>query len=100
MEEAKKVLENENATQEEIDSIVNKLKESAQKLVVRENKINLENKIKEAKEIKNNDYQSGRWNNFLWAIEYAEGIYNNIDSTDTEVNSALFTLDYMKGELK
>ena len=100
VEEAKKVLENENATQEEIDSIVNRLKESAEKLVVRENKVELENKIKEAKEIKNNNYQSARWENFLWAIDYAEGIYKNIDSTDTEVSSAIFTLEYMKGELK
>ena len=42
----------------------------------------------------------GRWNNFLWAIEYAEGIYNNVNATDAEVTSGIFTLEYMQGELK
>ena len=100
VEEAKKVLANENATQEEIDKIVAKINESSKKLVVRENKIELEKKIKEAKEIKNDNYQKIRWDNFLWGIDYAEGIYKNIDATDANISSALFTLEYMKGELK
>lgn len=100
VEEAKKVLANEKATQEEIDKMVDKINESSKKLVVRENKIELEKKIKEAKEIKNDNYQKIRWDNFLWGIDYAEGIYNNIDATDANISSALFTLEYMKSELK
>ena len=100
VEEAKKVLANEKATQEEIDKMVDKINESSKKLVVRENKIELEKKIKEAKEIKNDNYQKIRWDNFLWGIDYAEGIYNNIDATDADISSALFTLEYMKSELK
>ena len=100
VEEAKKVLENENATQEEVDNIVNRLKESAEKLLIRENKVELENKIKEAKEVKNNNYNIARWNNFIWSIDYASEIYNNIEASDEEINSALFTLEYFKDELK
>ena len=41
-----------------------------------------------------------RWNNFLWAIEYADEIYKNVNATDEEVSSAMFTLEYLKSELK
>ncbi len=99
VEKAKEILANENSTQEEIDAIVAKINESSKNLVVRENKVELENKIKEAKTIENNNYIPIRWDNFQWAIGYASDIYNNIDSTDEEVKSALFTLEYMKNEL-
>ena len=100
IEEAKEILANENSTQEEIDAIIAKINESSKNLVVRENKVELENKIKEAKAIENNNYVDVRWSNFQWAIEYANDIYNNQDATDEEVSSALFTLGYFKDELK
>ena len=100
IEEAKAILANENSTQEEIDTIIAKINESSKNLVVRENKVELENKIKEAKAIENNNYVDVRWSNFQWAIEYANDIYNNQDATDEEVSSALFTLGYFKDELK
>lgn len=100
LEEAKSILDNVNATQEEIDQIVSRINESSKNLVVRESKVNLENKINEAKLVENKNYQEGRWNNFLWAIDYAMSIYNNIDATDEEITSAIFTIDYMKSELK
>ena len=100
IEEAKEILANENSTQEEIDAIIAKINESSKNLVVRENKVELENKIKEAKAIENNNYVDVRWSNFQWAIEYANDIYNNQDATDEEISSALFTLGYFKDELK
>ena len=100
IEEAKNVLYNKNSTQEEVDVLVTKINESSKNLVIRENKVELEIKIKEAKLVENNNYNSGRWGNFIWAIEYASDIYNNIDSTDENIKSALFTLEYFKCELK
>ena len=100
IEEGKKVLANKEATQEEVDSILNKINESSKNLVVRENKVELEKKINEAKEIKSEGYQTVRWENFLYGIRYASDIYNNPDSSDQEVSSALFTLEYFKSELK
>lgn len=100
IEEAKAVLGNKDATQEEVDAATFKVDESAKGLVLRENKVNLEKKINEAKVIENNNYNSLRWSNFIFAIEYAEGIYNNIDATDEDIKSGLFTIEYFKGELK
>ena len=100
VEEGKAILANENATQEEIDAIVVKITESANNLVIRENKVELEKKIAEAKAVENSGYEEVRWSNFIWSIEYAEEIYHNVNATDDEVTSALFTLDYMKSELK
>lgn len=100
VEEDRKVLANKKSTQEEIDEILAKINESSKKLVVRENKVELENMIKEAKEIKNNNYEKIRWDNFVWALDYAEGMYNNIDETDTNIYSAWFTLKYLQSELK
>ncbi|HAT4337659.1 TPA: hypothetical protein I9092_003164, partial [Clostridium perfringens] len=89
-----------NSTQEDIDAIIAKINESSKNLVVRENKVELEKKLEEAKTVENNDYQEVRWQNFLYGIDYASNIYNNQDATDDEVKSALFTLDYFKSELK
>lgn len=100
VEEGKTVLANESATQAEIDAIIAKINESASKLTVRQAKIELEKKIAEARAIKNEGYMDVRWNNFLWGIEYADEIYKNVNATDEEVSSAMFTLDYMKSELK
>ena len=100
IEEAKEILANENSTQEEIDAIIAKINESSKNLVVRENKVELEKKIEEARAIENNNYVDVRWSNFQWAIEYANDIYNSQDATDEEVSSALFTLGYFKDELK
>ena len=99
IEEAKSILNNSDATQDEVDLMVQKLNDAIGKLVVRENKVELEKKIKEAKLVENNNYDSVRWDNFLYAIEYATDIYNNIDSTDDEIRSAIFMLDYSKAEL-
>ncbi|MHC9416911.1 hypothetical protein, partial [Clostridium perfringens] len=84
----------------DIDAIIAKINESSKNLVVRENKLELEKKLEEAKTVENNDYQEGRCQNFLYGIDYASNIYNNQDATDDEVKSALFTLDYFKCELK
>jgi hypothetical protein len=100
VEEGKKVLANKEATQEEVDTILNKINESSKNLVVRENKVELQKRINEAKEIKNDGYETVRWENFLYGIEYASGIYNNLDSSDEEVRSALVTLQYFLEELK
>ena len=100
IEEAKEILANENSTQEEIDAIIAKINESSKNLVVRENKVELEKILEEARAMENKDYQEVRWQNFLYGIDYASNIYNNQDATDEEVRSALFTLDYFKSELK
>ena len=100
IEEAKEILVNGNSTQEDIDAIIAKINESSKNLIVRENKVELEKKLEEAKTVENNDYQEVRWQNFLYGIDYASNIYNNQDATDDEVKSALFTLDYFKSELK
>ena len=100
IEEGKEVLANKEATQEEVDAILNKINESSKNLVVRENKVELEKKINEAKEIQKGSYQEVRWNNFLYGIDYASSIYNNQNATDEEVSTALFMLDYFKSELK
>lgn len=49
---------------------------------------------KEYKLVKNENFQSFRWENFIWAINYASDIYNNIDATDENISSEIFTLDY------
>ena len=100
IEEAKEILANENSTQEEIDAIITKINESSKNLVVRENKVELEKTLEEARAMENKGYQEVRWQNFLYGIDYASNIYNNQDATDEEVRSALFTLGYFKDELK
>ena len=100
IEEAKTVLDNKEATQEEVNKAIAKVIESAKKLVIRNNKVELEKKLEEAKAIKNNNYDSARWHNFSYAIIYAQDIYNNIDASDQDITSALFMLQYCQEELK
>ena len=55
VEEAKKLLENEDAIQQEIDDMVSRINESFKALLVRENKVELEKKIEEAKLVENKE---------------------------------------------
>lgn len=100
IEEARAVLANKNATQEEIDAMITKVTESANRLVLRKDKVELGELIESAKKIENIGYQSVRWGNLLYGIDYATEIYNNIDAEDFEIYSGKFTLEYFIDELK
>ncbi|MCD8119976.1 MAG: hypothetical protein LUE29_10965, partial [Lachnospiraceae bacterium] len=46
------------------------------------------------------DYTEKSWGMFSWAVEYAQGIYDNADATQDEVDTAVMTLSYYMSELK
>ena len=99
VDKANKILETKEGTQEQIDEMSSKLENAYNKLVLRSNKVELEKLIKNAKEVKQGNYNKDRWDNFTWAIQYASDIYNNVNASDEDIHSAIFTLSYMKHEL-
>ena len=100
IEQAKEVVAKEEATQEEVDELVGKIEEASKGLILRNNKVELEKMLEKAKAVEKGSYDEGRWEDFLWAIDYAEEIYKNPLASDTEVQSAIFTLAYIQNELK
>lgn len=86
LQQAKAVLNNGDAEQQQVDDAVAALKEARSQLVVRANTKVLEQKISEAKALNSDDYESG-FDALLAAIADAEAVCKNADATQGEVDA-------------
>lgn len=88
--EAKSVLENEDATQEEVDDALANLTEAKDNLVRRANKSSIIKSIKEADELDEEAYTPNSWaeSGIEEALEHARAVKDNPESTQEEVNEA------------
>ncbi|WP_122639476.1 NPCBM/NEW2 domain-containing protein [Romboutsia sp. Marseille-P6047] len=98
--EARNMIEENQSTQEEIDSMCNRILESSKNLVARENKIALNKAIEKAESIENVNYNSIRWKNLQDALVDAKVIYNDVNASDIDVESFTFLMNYLIDELK
>ncbi|EOS7714473.1 G5 domain-containing protein, partial [Enterococcus hirae] len=95
------VVENEAATQEEIDQSVVKLNESIQQLKTKVvNKENLQQLINQAKGYKQESYTTDSWSSLSASLQKAEGVMKNAQATQEEVNQAVTELQQSIQQLK
>ncbi|MEB8418513.1 G5 domain-containing protein [Enterococcus casseliflavus] len=95
------VVENEAATQEEIDQSVVKLNESIQQLKTKVvNKENLQQLINQAKGYKQDSYTTDSWSSLSASLQKAEGVMENAQATQEEVNQAVTELQQSIQQLK
>ena len=85
---AKAIYENKNATQQEVDSALSRLKAAEASLVMKADKRELEKKLNEAKALKAEDYIGG-YDKLQTAIAEAQIVYDNTDATEAEAETAL-----------
>ncbi len=93
LEQAENVYSNSNATQNQVDSATQNLKNAIQNLQSKPetpqvNKQELKSIIEHANTLNPNDYTNDSWATFKNALEQAENIYNNSNATQNQVNSA------------
>ena len=101
LDEAKAVMENPLATQEEIDAIVDKLYAKTDNLVKVGDRGALEAAINAAKALKAEDYagNSIAWGMFTKAITSAEVVLNDPNATAKEMEDAIKTIENRKAQL-
>lgn len=93
LESANNVLKNEEATQEEVDSIYKELIRAYLDLRLKPNKDLLEELIKKAETLKKDDYTKDSWKAFDKALKVARSVMKNEDATEEEVKDAEKSLE-------
>lgn len=100
--DAKKVLENDNASQEEVDKAITALSEAKNNLKIAD-KTELTKAISEAEALVKNsgsDYTETSLNSYRKAIDAARGVNEDAGATQTDVDEAVKTLENMKSVLE
>ena len=92
LEEARKVLENENALQEDIDAALAGLQKAMDGLVLRVDKDALKRKIEEAEAIDLDAYLASGKEEFTKALTDARAVYGKDDASAQEVRAAYAVL--------
>ena len=96
LEGAKAILDNEKATQSEVDAALKALTDANAGLVKPEvpevNKADLQAKYDELKGKANDGYTEDSWNAFQKALEGAKAVLDKADATQSEVDTALDAL--------
>ena len=101
LDEAKAVMDNPLATQEEIDNVVDKLYDKTDNLVKVGDRGALESAINAAKEMKAADYAGNpiAWSMFTNAIAAAEKVFKDPNATAKEMEDAIKTIENRKAQL-
>ncbi|MCK0470112.1 Ig-like domain-containing protein [Halalkalibacter sp. APA_J-10(15)] len=84
---AKEVLDNPNATQEEVNAAYAKLLEAYNGLTV--DKEPLQKLVDEADELNASDYSAASWANYQKALKQAEAVLNDPNATQSDIAKAL-----------
>ncbi|MEG1312357.1 MAG: NPCBM/NEW2 domain-containing protein, partial [Romboutsia sp.] len=93
------VLENKNATQEEVDKSLNDLKVSLESLAISKGKEKLKVTLDIAKAKQEEDYNSRGWETFILARDRAEEIYNELGHNESELERYNMSLTIYMGQL-
>ncbi|MEG1285927.1 MAG: NPCBM/NEW2 domain-containing protein, partial [Romboutsia sp.] len=93
------ILENENATQEEVDKSVNHLKVVIESLQISEGKGKLKDTLDIAKLKKEEDYNSRGWETFKMARDKAQEIYNGLGYSESDLERYNMSLTIYMGQL-
>ncbi|GIN73372.1 hypothetical protein J14TS2_38470 [Bacillus sp. J14TS2] len=99
LEAATSVLDNEKATQAEVDEALAALEAAHKALVLVEepsdpaDKAALQEKVDEVKDIEKSDYTTESWEEFASALEAATSVLDNEEATQAEVDEALAALE-------
>lgn len=94
LDAAKNVLNNPNATQQEVDDAYNTLKNAQDALELTDStasvdKSKLEAKVDDAAQLTEGDYTPDSWKNYMNALDEAEGVLIDTNATQQEVDQAL-----------
>ena len=93
------VLENENSTQEEVDSAYNKLMRAYLELRLKPNKDKLQDLINKAETLDSSKYTEDSFSNVVNALEMAKLVLANEEATEEEVHNAKGALELALGRL-
>ena len=99
VEEGRTVLNNANATQEEIDAAVSKIQEAQLTLVKRADTTALQAAIDEFDSVNGDAYTAESNAAYQAALEGAKSVLNNADATQDEVDAAVIKLNEAKNAL-
>ena len=99
LENAKKVNQNINATKKEIEEALKNTQEARENLKKKVDKATLQEKLKEAKSLKKEDYESG-FEELQKVISEAEKILNDSKVTQEQVNIQIKNLEIAIGNLQ
>lgn len=91
-ENAQKVYEDENATQQQVDEARTTLAEAKAGLVARADKTALENKLNEAAGLDESSYTDG-WEELQAALKEAQEVFDDPDATQDEVDEQIGKID-------
>ena len=105
LDNAKKILDNEEATQEEVNTAksnlekaITELKEKEEEVVV--DKSELQKLYNENKDKKQGNYTDESWSRFAEALEKSKVVLDNAEATQEEVNAAKSNLEKAITELE
>ena len=93
LEKAEALVENENASQEEVDEAKETLEKAIQDLVEKADKTDLKNAITEAKEKEEGKYTPESFKELQDAITEADKVLSNAEASQKEVDEAKETLE-------
>ena len=91
-ENAQKVYEDENATQQQVDEATTALIEAKEGLIGRADKAALENKLNEAAGLDDSSYTDG-WEELQAALKEAQEVFDDPDATQDEVDEQIGKID-------
>ena len=91
-ENAQKVYEDENATQQQVDEATTALIEAKEGLIGRADKAALENKLNEAAGLDESSYTDG-WEELQAALKEAQEVFDDPDATQDEVDEQIGKID-------
>ncbi|EOS62131.1 hypothetical protein C815_00022, partial [Firmicutes bacterium M10-2] len=94
------VLENQDATQEEVDHALSNLNKAIQRLQHKANKTELNKALKSAGTLKESDYTPESWEAFAKARDIADKASKNENATQEEVDAATKALSQAQANLK
>ena len=97
--DAQAVLDNENATAEEIAAAIEELDAAVDQLVGRADKSTLEELINSVADYQEDDYTSDTWAEFADALADAETVLADENASEEEVSAAVAALDAAKAGL-
>ncbi|WP_238654374.1 S-layer homology domain-containing protein [Paenibacillus piscarius] len=99
--EANTVLNNPNATQEQVDAAVTKLTEAIDQLeTIKVDKTALEGKVSEAGKLDKKEYTAESWLNLELELTEANTVLNNPNATQEQVDAAVAKLTEAIGQLE